>query len=145
DPGISVSRVGGSAQTKIIKKLSGGIRTALAQYRELAAFAQFSSDLDAATKRQLDHGQKVTELMKQKQYAPMSVFDQALTIFAAERGYLEDVELNKVLDFEAALLSFARAQYADFAAEIDKKGAFDKDIEAQLKKLTDEFKATQTW
>lgn len=120
DPGISVSRVGGSAQTKIIKKLSGGIRTALAQYRELAAFAQFSSDLDEATKKQLDHGQKVTELMKQKQYAPMSVFDQALVIFAAERGYLADVELSKLLDFEASLLSYARGQYAEFAAEIDK-------------------------
>lgn len=120
DPGISVSRVGGAAQTKIVKKLSGGIRTALAAYRELAAFAQFSSDLDEATKRQLTHGQKVTELMKQKQYAPMSVFDQALVIFAAERGYLTDVELNKVLDFEAALLSYARAHYAELAAQIDK-------------------------
>ena len=145
DPGISVSRVGGSAQTKIIKKLSGGIRTALAQYRELAAFAQFSSDLDEATKKQLDHGQKVTELMKQKQYAPMSVFDQALVIFAAERGYLADVELNKLLDFEAALLSYARGQYAEFAAEIDKTGAYNDEVEAQLKKLTDDFVATQTW
>eukprot|EP00095_Tigriopus_kingsejongensis_P006953 maker-scaffold1510_size38012-snap-gene-0.3 protein:Tk06953 transcript:maker-scaffold1510_size38012-snap-gene-0.3-mRNA-1 annotation:"f0f1 atp synthase subunit alpha" len=145
DPGISVSRVGGSAQTKIIKKLSGGIRTALAQYRELAAFAQFSSDLDEATKKQLDHGQKVTELMKQKQYAPMSVFDQALVIFAAERGYLQDVELSKVLDFEAALLSFARGQYADLATQIDATGAFNKEIEAELKKLVDDFKATQTW
>ncbi|MEF1161272.1 F0F1 ATP synthase subunit alpha, partial [Vibrio parahaemolyticus] len=131
--------------TKIIKKLSGGIRTALAAYRELAAFAQFSSDLDEATKKQLDHGQKVTELMKQKQYAPMSVFDQALVIFAAERGYLDDVELNKVLDFEAALLSYARGQYAELAAEIDKSGAYNDEIEAQLKKLTDDFKATQTW
>jgi F-type H+-transporting ATPase subunit alpha len=145
DPGISVSRVGGAAQTKIIKKLSGGIRTALAAYRELAAFAQFSSDLDEATKKQLDHGQKVTELMKQKQYAPMSVFDQALVIFAVERGYLESVELNKLLDFEAALLSFARAQYADLATEIDQTGAYNDDIEAQLKKLADEFVATQTW
>ncbi|MFW9605220.1 MAG: F0F1 ATP synthase subunit alpha, partial [Pseudomonas sp.] len=95
DPGISVSRVGGAAQTKIIKKLSGGIRTALAQYRELAAFAQFSSDLDDATRKQLNHGQKVTELMKQKQYAPMSVAAQTLVLFSAERGYLDDVELAK--------------------------------------------------
>ncbi|MGL5993700.1 MAG: F0F1 ATP synthase subunit alpha, partial [Aeromonas sobria] len=95
DPGISVSRVGGAAQTKIVKKLSGGIRTALAQYRELAAFAQFSSDLDEATRKQLDHGQKVTELMKQKQYSPMSVAQQSLVLFAAEKGYLSDVELNK--------------------------------------------------
>ncbi|MGL5975340.1 MAG: F0F1 ATP synthase subunit alpha, partial [Aeromonas sobria] len=105
DPGISVSRVGGAAQTKIVKKLSGGIRTALAQYRELAAFAQFSSDLDEATRKQLDHGVKVTELMKQKQYSPMSVAQQSLVLFAAEKGYLSDVELNKIVDFEAALLS----------------------------------------
>jgi F-type H+-transporting ATPase subunit alpha len=145
DPGISVSRVGGAAQTKIIKKLSGGIRTALAAYRELAAFAQFASDLDEATKRQLNHGQKVTELMKQKQYAPMSVFDQALVIFAAERGYLSDVELNKVLDFESALLSYAHSQYADLKTEIDKTGAYNDEIEAKLKKLVEDFKATQTW
>ncbi|KKA44579.1 MULTISPECIES: F0F1 ATP synthase subunit alpha [unclassified Salinivibrio] len=145
DPGISVSRVGGSAQTKIMKKLSGGIRTALAQYRELAAFAQFSSDLDDATKKQLDHGQKVTELMKQMQYAPMSVFEQALVIFAAEKGYLEDVELNKIGDFERSLLAFAKSQYADLAAQIEESGAYNDDVEAQLKKLLDDFKATQTW
>lgn len=145
DPGISVSRVGGAAQTKIIKKLSGGIRTALAAYRELAAFAQFSSDLDAATKRQLEHGQKVTELMKQKQYAPMSVFDQALAIYSAERGYLLDVALDKVLDFESALLSYAHNQVPELAAEINKTGDYNDDIEAQLKKLLDDFKATQTW
>ena len=121
DPGISVSRVGGAAQTKIIKKLSGGIRTALAQYRELAAFAQFSSDLDDATRKQLSHGQKVTELMKQKQYAPMSVAQQALVLFAAERGYLEDVELNKIGDFEAALLSYANNEHADLMAEVNAK------------------------
>ena len=104
DPGISVSRVGGAAQTKIMKKLSGGIRTALAQYRELAAFAQFSSDLDEATRKQLDHGQKVTELMKQRQYASLTVAEQALVIFAAERGFLEDVAINKISAFEDALL-----------------------------------------
>src|SRR5574338_142655 len=103
--GISVSRVGGAAQTKIIKKLSGGIRTALAQYRELAAFAQFASDLDDATRKQLDHGQRVTELMKQKQYAPMSVAEQALSIYAVDKGYLDDVPVNKVLAFEAGLQS----------------------------------------
>ncbi|MDU4994687.1 MAG: F0F1 ATP synthase subunit alpha [Klebsiella quasipneumoniae] len=105
NPGISVSRVGGAAQTKIMKKLSGGIRTALAQYRELAAFSQFASDLDDATRKQLDHGQKVTELLKQKQYAPMSVAQQSLVLFAAERGYLADVELAKIGSFEAALLA----------------------------------------
>ena len=106
NPGISVSRVGGAAQTKIMKKLSGGIRTALAQYRELAAFSQFASDLDDATRKQLDHGQKVTELLKQKQYAPMSVAQQSLVLFAAERGYLADVELAKIGSFEAALLAY---------------------------------------
>ncbi|KAA1461358.1 F0F1 ATP synthase subunit alpha, partial [Escherichia coli] len=107
NPGISVSRVGGAAQTKIVKKLSGGIRTALAQYRELAAFSQFASDLDDATRKQLDHGQKVTELLKQKQYAPMSVAQQSLSLFSAERGYLEDIEIAKVIDFESALLAYA--------------------------------------
>ncbi|EAS41718.1 F0F1 ATP synthase subunit alpha [Photobacterium profundum] len=145
DPGISVSRVGGSAQTKIIKKLSGGIRTALAQYRELAAFAQFSSDLDAATKKQLDHGQKVTELMKQKQYAPMSVFEQAVVIFAAEKGYLNDIELTKLADFEAALLSYAKGQFAELVSQVDETGAWNGEVEAQFVKLVEDFKATQTW
>lgn len=145
DPGISVSRVGGAAQTKIMKKLSGGIRTALAQYRELAAFAQFSSDLDSATKKQLDHGQKVTELMKQKQYAPMSVFEQAAVIFSVEKGYLVDVEINKLADFEAALLAFAKGQYAELVALIEETGDYNDDIEAQMATLLEDFKATQTW
>jgi len=145
DPGISVSRVGGAAQTKIIKKLSGGIRTALAQYRELAAFAQFSSDLDDATRKQLNHGQKVTELMKQKQYAPLSVAYQALVLFAAERGYLEDVELNKIGDFEAALLSYAGNEHADLMAEINAKADYNDDIVARLTALLDSFKASHTW
>ena len=106
--GISVSRVGGAAQTKIIKKLSGGIRTALAQYRELAAFAQFASDLDDATRKQLDHGQRVTELMKQNQYAPMSIAEQAAVIYASNEGYLADVPVNKVRAFEAGLLRYLR-------------------------------------
>ncbi|MGL5335159.1 MAG: F0F1 ATP synthase subunit alpha [Enterovibrio sp.] len=145
DPGVSVSRVGGAAQTPIMKKLSGGIRTALAQYRELAAFAQFSSDLDETTKKQLNHGQKVTELMKQKQFAPMSVFEQAVVIFAAERGYLVDVALNKLADFEAALLSFAKGQHAELVSLIDETGQYNADIEAKLAALLDDFKATQTW
>ncbi|BBQ55338.1 MULTISPECIES: F0F1 ATP synthase subunit alpha [Aeromonas] len=145
DPGISVSRVGGAAQTKIVKKLSGGIRTALAQYRELAAFAQFSSDLDDATRKQLDHGQKVTELMKQKQYSPMSVAHQSLVLFAAEKGYLSDVELNKILDFEAALLSFADTQHAELMAEINAKADYNDAIVGKLTALLDNFKATQTW
>ena len=128
DPGISVSRVGGAAQTKIMKKLSGGIRTALAQYRELAAFAQFSSDLDEATRKQLDHGQKVTELMKQNQYAPLTVAEEALVIFAAERGYLEDVALEKILPFEAALLDFARQNYADLLKNVEEHPDYNDEL-----------------
>ena len=145
NPGISVSRVGGAAQTKIIKKLSGGIRTALAQYRELAAFSQFASDLDDATRKQLNHGQKVTELLKQKQYAPMSVAEQALSLFAAERGYLEDVELAKIGAFEAALVSYALREHADLMNEIGQAGNYNDDIEGKLKKLLESFKATQSW
>ena len=145
NPGISVSRVGGAAQTKIVKKLSGGIRTALAQYRELAAFAQFSSDLDDATRKQLDHGQKVTELMKQKQYSPMSVAQQSLVLFAAEKGYLADVELSKIVDFEAALLSYANTQHAELMAEINAKADYNDAIVGKLTALLDDFKATQTW
>src|SRR5574344_219778 len=145
DPGISVSRVGGAAQTKIIKKLSGGIRTALAQYRELAAFAQFSSDLDEATRKQLDHGQKVTELMKQNQYAPLTVAEQALVIFAAERGFLEDVELNKVLPFEKALLEFAHSKYDSLIKDIDVKPDYSDDVANKLSDVIKDFKSTQTY
>ncbi|PSJ41179.1 F0F1 ATP synthase subunit alpha [Zobellella endophytica] len=145
DPGISVSRVGGAAQTKIIKKLSGGIRTALAQYRELAAFAQFSSDLDEATRKQLSHGQKVTELMKQKQYRPMSVAEQALVLFAAENGYLDDIELKFITTFEAALLAYANSEHAAVMAEVNEKADYNKDVVAQLTALLDSFKATQSW
>ena len=145
DPGISVSRVGGAAQTKIMKKLSGGIRTALAQYRELAAFAQFSSDLDEATRKQLDHGQKVTELMKQNQYAPLTVAEQALVIFAAERGYLEDVALDKVLPFEAALLAYARQKYSDLLKGIDEKPDYNDEVVKALGDLITECKSTQTY
>ena len=143
--GISVSRVGGAAQTKIIKKLGGGIRLALAQYRELAAFAQFASDLDEATRRQLEHGQRVTELMKQKQYAPLSVAEMGLVLYVANEGYLADIEIKKVLDFEASLLSYANAEYADLLAKVNEKGDWSNDIEAQYKALVEKFKATQTW
>ena len=145
NPGISVSRVGGAAQTKIMKKLSGGIRTALAQYRELAAFSQFASDLDDATRKQLSHGQKVTELLKQKQYAPMSVAQQSLVLFAAERGYLGDVELAKVGSFEAALLAFADREHAELLQQINQTGAYNDEIEGKLKGILDTFKATQSW
>ncbi|MCO6546867.1 MAG: F0F1 ATP synthase subunit alpha [Gilliamella sp.] len=145
NPGISVSRVGGAAQTKIMKKLSGGIRTALAQYRELAAFSQFASDLDEATRNQLSHGEKVTELLKQKQYSPMTVAEQSIVLYAAERGYLEDVELVKVLPFETALLAYAHSQYADFVKSIDETGNYNDEIETKLKELLESFKSTQTW
>jgi F-type H+-transporting ATPase subunit alpha len=145
DPGISVSRVGGAAQTKIIKKLSGGIRTALAQYRELAAFSQFASDLDDATRKQLDHGQKVTELMKQKQFSPLSVAEQALGLYAAEKGFLADVEIDKVVDFETALLAYANNEYADLLATINEKGDYSDEIDAAIKGLLESFKSTQSW
>src|SRR5690606_26584151 len=122
--GISVSRVGGAAQTKIIKKLSGGIRTALAQYRELASFAQFASDLDEATRKQLEHGQRVTELMKQKQYAPMSIAEMAVSLYAAERGYLVAVEVSKVGAFEQALIAYSHREKADLLAKTNEKGDF---------------------
>ncbi|ABM01849.1 MULTISPECIES: F0F1 ATP synthase subunit alpha [Shewanella] len=145
NPGISVSRVGGAAQTKIIKKLSGGIRTALAQYRELAAFSQFASDLDDATRAQLEHGERVTELMKQKQYAPMSVAEQAVVIFAAEKGFLKGIALKKVGDFEAALLAFMNAEHANLMKLINDTGDYNAEIEAELKAGLDKFVATQTW
>ena len=145
NPGISVSRVGGAAQTKIIKKLGGGIRIALASYRELAAFAAFASDLDDATRAQLEHGQRVTELMKQKQYAPLSIAEMGVSLYAANEGYLEDIELNKVLDFEAALLAYMNSEHGDLLAKINDTGGYDDEIEAEFKSSLVEFKATQTW
>ena len=143
--GVSVSRVGGAAQTKIIKKLSGGIRTALAQYRELAAFAQFASDLDEATRKQLEHGQRVTELMKQDQYAPMSIAEMGVSLFAAEKGFLSDVEQNKVGAFEKAMIAYFKSEHADLLAKINEKGDYNDDIEAGIKAGIEKFKATQSW
>ena len=143
DPGISVSRVGGAAQTKVMKKLSGGIRTALAQYRELAAFAQFSSDLDEVTRKELNHGRKVTELMKQKQYSPLRVSQQSVILYAAVHGYIDDVELNKMASFESGLLDFAESNYKDLMSNLDATGAFSEEIEKQLKEIVEKFKASQ--
>jgi F-type H+-transporting ATPase subunit alpha len=143
--GLSVSRVGGAAQTKIVKKLGGGIRIALAQYRELAAFAQFASDLDEATRAQLEHGQRVTELMKQGQYSPMSVAEMALVLFAANEGFLKDVELTKIVAFEKALLSYARSQNAELLASVNAKPDYNDDIASKIRALIQQFKATQTW
>ena len=143
--GISVSRVGGAAQTKIVKKLGGGIRLALAQYRELAAFSQFASDLDAETREQLEHGERVTELMKQNQYAPLSVAETSVSLFAAEKGFLKDIELNKVLDFEAALHSYMNNEHSALMNTINETGNYNDDIESQLKEAFNTFKSTQTW
>jgi len=143
--GLSVSRVGGSAQTKVIKKLGGGIRIALAQYRELAAFAQFASDLDDATRAQLEHGQRVTELMKQGQYAPQSVAEMALVLFAANEGFLKDVELKKVVDFEAALLSYANSSHAEMLKKVNETGDYSDEIQDQFKTIIEDFKSTQSW
>jgi F-type H+-transporting ATPase subunit alpha len=140
--GISVSRVGGAAQTTIMKKLSGGIRISLAQYRELAAFAQFASDLDETTRKQLERGQRVTELMKQKQYAPMSIAQMALSIYAVNEGYMDDVPLAKIGAFEAGLHAHAANTQGALMDKIVSSGAWDKEIEGQFKALITEFKAT---
>jgi F-type H+/Na+-transporting ATPase subunit alpha len=140
--GISVSRVGGAAQTNIIKKLGGGVRLALAQYRELAAFSQFASDLDEATRKQLERGQRVTELMKQKQYSPMSVAEMALSLYAANNGYFDKVERIKMVATEDALQSFARSSYADLLKSINSKPDLSKEVDAALKKCCEEFFAT---
>ena len=137
--GLSVSRVGGSAQTKIIRKLGGGVRLALAQYRELAAFAQFASDLDAATRQQLERGERVTELMKQKQYSPLSVAEMALSLFAVNEGFLDGVDVEKVVDYEAALHDFARANYEADLAEINASGAYNDEVVGKLKAICEDF------
>jgi F-type H+-transporting ATPase subunit alpha len=143
--GVSVSRVGGSAQTKIMKKLGGSIRLALAQYRELAAFAQFASDLDDATRKQLEHGQRVTELMKQNQYSPMSVAEMGTVLFAANEGFLDDVEVEKVVSFEAQMLDWMRSEQKDLLEKINVKGDYNDEIAAGLKAALEKFKTTQSW
>ena len=140
--GISVSRVGGAAQTKVIKGLSGGIRTDLAQYRELAAFAQFASDLDAATRKQLDRGARVTELLKQAQYQPLSISLMGATLFAVNKGYMDDVEVKKVLAFEAGLHQFLKTSHSALLAKIEQTKALDKDAEAELQSAVVAFKKT---
>ncbi len=137
--GISVSRVGGAAQTGIIKKLGGGVRLALAQYRELAAFSQFASDLDEATRRQLDRGVRVVELMKQKQYSPMSVAEMALSLYAVNGGYFDKVPREKVVSAEAQLQSFAKTNAADLVKSINDKPELSKDVDAGLKKVCEDF------
>ncbi len=143
--GLSVSRVGGAAQTKIIKKLGGGTRLDLAQYRELAAFAQFASDLDEATRAQINRGQRVTELMKQKQYQPLSVAQMALSLFAANEGFLDDLEVNKVGDFEEGLHKYAADKHADLVSTINSTGDFNDDIAGQMRSAIEAFKASGNW
>ena len=137
--------MGGAAQTKIIKKLGGGIRLALAQYRELAAFAQFASDLDAATRRQLERGQRVMELMKQKQYTPLSVAQMAVSLYAVENDFMDDVEFDKIGDFEAALHSYMGSTHKALMDTINESGDFSDDIESGLKSAMEDFKANHTW
>jgi len=138
--GISVSRVGGAAQTDIIKKLGGGVRLALAQYRELAAFAQFASDLDDATRKQLERGRMVTELMKQPQYEPLQVWEMAFTLFSVNNGYFDDIEVNKALGAERALREFAKSKYAGLVEAMERDKKFSKEIEAQLHDCLKDFK-----
>jgi F-type H+-transporting ATPase subunit alpha len=145
NPGISVSRVGGAAQTPLIKKLGGGVRIALAQFRELEAFAQFASDLDDASREQLELGQKVTELMKQKQYSPMSVAEMGLVLFAVEKGYLNDVELNKIADFESALLSYMSSEHKDFMEGLSETGEYSDEVIKTFTDALDKFKTSQTY
>ncbi len=145
NPGISVSRVGGDAQVKFMSKISGGIKLALAQYRELAAFSQFASDLDEATRRQLEHGERINELMKQKQYAPMTVAEMGVVLFAANEGFLADVPVNKVLDFESALLSYMKTSHGDFMDQINREGKYTDEVIDTMRSALESFVATQTF
>lgn len=143
--GLSVSRVGGAAQTKIMKKLVGGIRIAQAQYRELAAFAQFASDLDEATRKQLGRGQRVTEIMKQKQYAPMSVAEMAIAMYAVDRGHFDNVPINKMTEAEAELLSYCHANHANLMKMINETGNFNDEIDKEIKGIIKAFMKTVAW
>jgi len=143
--GLSVSRVGGAAQTKVIKKLGGGVRLDLAQYRELAAFAQFASDLDESTRKQIERGQRVTELMKQKQYSPLSIAEMAFSLYAANEGFIDDVAVEKVVDFEAALHTYINSNAADLVKTINDTGNFSDEIAAGMREAIEKFKSTSTW
>ena len=145
DPGLSVSRVGGAAQTNIVKKLGGGIRLALAQYRELAAFSQFASDLDEATRAQLSRGERVTELMKQAQYAPMSVAEMAATLFAVNEGYFDDVDTKQVGSFESAMQAHLKSNFKKLINSINKTPKLSDKVTEELKAALDDFKANGSW
>ena len=143
--GLSVSRVGGAAQTKIIKKLGGGVRLALAQFRELEAFAQFASDLDDTTRKQLERGQRIMEIMKQKQYMPLSIAAMGLSLFAADKGYLDDVPFEEIVVFEHELHGYFQDSHKELMDKVNKAGNYDADIAAAFKALLEKFKETQTW
>ncbi|OGT47158.1 MAG: F0F1 ATP synthase subunit alpha [Gammaproteobacteria bacterium RIFCSPHIGHO2_12_FULL_41_20] len=143
--GLSVSRVGGAAQTKLIKKLVGGVRIAQAQYRELAAFSQFLSDLDEATRKQLERGQRIVEVMKQKQYMPLSTAEIALILFAADQGYLDEVPINRIAMFESELLRYAHAHHREFMEKVSATGDYSDDIVKTLRSIIESFKAGHSW
>lgn len=143
--GLSVSRVGSAAQTKIIKKLGGGVRLSLAQYRELAAFSQFMSDLDDVTRKQLERGQRVTEILKQKQYSPLSVAEMAVLLFAVDKGYLDDIELTKIVTFSEGLLAYMHSEEMACLEQINQKGDYNEEIINALNRAITAFKTTQTW
>jgi F-type H+/Na+-transporting ATPase subunit alpha len=143
--GLSVSRVGGAAQTKIMKKLGGGVRLSLAQYRELAAFAQFASDLDEVTRKQLNRGQRFTEIMKQKQYRPLTIAEMAVSLFAVDQAFVDDIDLKKIVSFESELHAYLRSNHAAFLDSINEKPEFNDSIAVQLKQIISQFKKTQTW
>ena len=144
-PGISVSRVGGNAQVPFLKKISGGIKLALAQYRELAAFSQFASDLDEATRRQLEHGERVEELMKQPQYSPMTVSEMGLVLYAASEGFLEDVPVDRVLDFEQDLLAYMNSEHSEWMSNITETGEYSDEIVDYMKTAIETFKSTHSY
>jgi F-type H+-transporting ATPase subunit alpha len=143
--GLSVSRVGGAAQTKIIKKLGGGVRLALAQYRELAAFAQFASDLDEVTRKQLNKGQRFTEVMKQKQYSPLTIAEIAISLFAVDNGFVDDIDLKKVVNFEHELHAYFRQNYQELLNNINQNPDYNDQVASQLRDVLTQFKQTQTW
>ncbi len=143
--GLSVSRVGGAAQTKLIKKLVGSVRIALAQYRELAAFAQFASELDDATRKQLERGQRMMEILKQQQYAPLSVAEIGLVFYAVGEGFLDQVALEQVVAFEHALLAYVRSEHRNFLAQVDANPVHNDEVIAQFKQIIETFKQTQAW
>jgi len=143
--GLSVSRVGGAAQTKVVKKLGGSVRLALAQYRELAAFAQFASDLDAATRKQLDRGARIMEVMKQPQYSPMSVAQMAVSLFAVNEGFLDEVPVNKIRSFEDALQAYMKSSQAALMDKINGTPEYSDDVAKGLRKALEEFKAHNVW